>query len=362
MAKLLTNTRVYGNTTIDDILTVGGVNSYPSISNTTGTLIVNGGLGVSGNIYATTVYSNGVSVFRHANAAFNAANSATTGYSSEAILYTDVGGNIVKSGIGLGYVEADQLATIPNLYVYDTTTTWGLQVSGSAIISGAQLQVSQKLNLSGGTTTYPPLQIGASNQQLITPQQGAIEFSNSIFLSTPNTKQGLIPSTLYYRNASSNTLGGTTVAQSITNTRTGITVEANTLYEIEGGFFMTTTGTTSHTEALRIDGTATYWQVSYYAQRANASTTSGTTAFSNVISSWITTNGAFVMTPAITIAANSAYRFQGHLAVRTGGTISPCIQFSANPGGTSRIANGAWIKITTLGLSQNTDTNITGWA
>ena len=94
MAKLLSGTRIYGNTTVDTQLFVNGSNA--STSNTTGALIVTGGVGVSGNVYAGNVISLGfyqfadntrqytanvgletaVASFNQANLAFNKANSA----------------------------------------------------------------------------------------------------------------------------------------------------------------------------------------------------------------------------------------------------------------------------------------------
>ena len=56
MAKLNSGTRIYGNTAIDTFLTVSG--AVASTSNTTGTIIVTGGVGVSGNVYANGIYSN----------------------------------------------------------------------------------------------------------------------------------------------------------------------------------------------------------------------------------------------------------------------------------------------------------------
>jgi len=50
MAKLLSNTRVYGTASIDTSLTVGVVNPVVSTSNTTGSLVVGGGVGISGNL------------------------------------------------------------------------------------------------------------------------------------------------------------------------------------------------------------------------------------------------------------------------------------------------------------------------
>lgn len=58
MAQLRANTRVYGNTSIDSILVVANVTPYAATSNTTGSLIVTGGAGISGNVYADAMYSN----------------------------------------------------------------------------------------------------------------------------------------------------------------------------------------------------------------------------------------------------------------------------------------------------------------
>jgi hypothetical protein len=62
MAQLLTGTRIYGNTSIDSQMIVGNVTPYTATSNSTGSLIVTGGVGVSGNIYVggTSSGSDGV--------------------------------------------------------------------------------------------------------------------------------------------------------------------------------------------------------------------------------------------------------------------------------------------------------------
>ena len=82
MAQLLSGTRIYGNTTIDTFVVAGNVTATPATSNSTGTLIVKGGVGVTGNIHADAIYDGGVEVIQFANSAFNKANNAlanTTG-------------------------------------------------------------------------------------------------------------------------------------------------------------------------------------------------------------------------------------------------------------------------------------------
>jgi len=66
MAKLLSGTRIYGNTSVDTFITVGsnvsisGANS--STSNTTGALVIStGGLGVVGNVYTGNLVITGTS-------------------------------------------------------------------------------------------------------------------------------------------------------------------------------------------------------------------------------------------------------------------------------------------------------------
>lgn len=51
MAQLLSNTRIYGFASTDGQLSVGNVTSYAATSNTTGSLIVIGGVGILGNTY-----------------------------------------------------------------------------------------------------------------------------------------------------------------------------------------------------------------------------------------------------------------------------------------------------------------------
>ena len=51
-------------------------NAATSVSNSTGALVVDGGVGVRGNVYADAVYDGGIEVIAFANAAFNTANAA----------------------------------------------------------------------------------------------------------------------------------------------------------------------------------------------------------------------------------------------------------------------------------------------
>ena len=54
MAKLLSDTRIYGTSNVDSVLAVGTVTPNTSTSNVTGSLQVTGGMGVSGNVFIST--------------------------------------------------------------------------------------------------------------------------------------------------------------------------------------------------------------------------------------------------------------------------------------------------------------------
>ena len=55
MALLKSNTIIYGTANVQGQLVVGSVSSNASIGTSTGSLIVVGGLGVSGNIYSSNI-------------------------------------------------------------------------------------------------------------------------------------------------------------------------------------------------------------------------------------------------------------------------------------------------------------------
>ena len=171
MAKL-TNTVVYGNNT-------------PSTSNTTGALIVQGGLGITGNLYAgnvvvtgsgngitfvdgtrqTTAYNAGVDTAQNTSitliqgvdtsqntridAAFNKANTGalTSGYLSNSVIFADSSGNLANT-------NNIKFFTTNNMLLVANTT-----VLGNLIVAGADFTTvnnTQNTNISivqGGLNT-----------------------------------------------------------------------------------------------------------------------------------------------------------------------------------------------------------------
>lgn len=154
-------------------------------------------------------------------------------------------------------------------------------------------------------------------------------------------------SALYYRKNTSTTLSSSTSNQSWLGLTNGVTVAANTIYDFEGTFELTTSGTTSHTERLLFGlTTATVTNITWYVTR-NTNTTTATAPICNTFTAATTQT----ITGSITTSQDVHYYIKGTVAFGTGGQFNPQISFSAAPGGTSTITLGAYFKMTPLGTT-----------
>lgn len=213
------------------------------------------------------------------------------------------------------------------------------------------------LVLAAGTASVAPVKL-TSGTSLTTAAAGAIEYDGKLSYFTPaSTARALTPSIYYYRNNSAVTLASATGNQSILGTTSGVTLQANTIYEIEGNFELTTTGTTSHTESIGfVLTTATVTAMGVEVDRLTVSTTAtGTTG------AYLTTVTPVATTGAITTAQTVTYVLRGSIAIGTGGQVNPVIAFSAGPGGTSTVVAGAWFKFIPIGTT-GSNVSIGTWA
>ena len=179
--------------------------------------------------------------------------------------------------------------------------------------------------------------------------------------------------TKYWRKNTAVTLSSATGNQSIfgnnISTNTGVflrTPDGNSnwgyIYEVDGEFTLTTTGTTSHTESFGFylrnsaNGSSNTWNATLTVTRTDLSTTAST-----VRTVRFTNSTPQTILPATTSAQSAVYRVRGHLIIPNDSFayLSPVIAFSAAPGGTSTIEAGAWMKFTPVS-SYNADTLIGG--
>ena len=115
-----------------------------SNSTITGALIVAGGVGIGGNIYASNIYSNGLLVAT-GSASFNGGTvaNATTFTNTVVIstttnsISTTTGALIVSGGVGIGgSLVAGGISTFTNTTAATSTSTGALQVKGGVGIGG----------------------------------------------------------------------------------------------------------------------------------------------------------------------------------------------------------------------------------
>lgn len=229
-----------------------------------------------------------------------------------------------------------------------STTAWSraTDANTSSYIAGAQVSVDQG-TVNGGAVFDTDFK---STDTLGTTNMTWYRVVDTNYLSTWAGNK------LYYRKNTATTLSSNNTAQSWLGLTNGVTVAASTVYRYRGFFNLTTTGTTSHTEALLFGGTATLTNITSHFLR----TTNSTTATSP-FSAKATAATATVITGALTTAQDVNYYVEGTIAVNAAGTISPQIQFSAAPGGTSTVVLGAYFELEPIGASGSNSTNGT-WA
>ncbi len=146
----------------------------------------------------------------------------------------------------------------------------------------------------------------------------------------------------YIRNAANVTLGNVTTAQSpFTAANDTMTVEAATLYHFET-MIATVQGTTSHTLAFGAGGTATFTNITHFAE--HISVTDATLASNDVdhkLTKLTTAFTATVVSPAIT-ATGTILKVKGSFLTNAAGTLIPQITFSADPTGTCEAHLGSY--------------------
>jgi hypothetical protein len=134
-----------------------------------------------------------------------------------------------------------------------------------------------------------------------------------------------------------------------------ITLEASTAYAVKGRYFMTTGTTTTKTTAIAFlaGGGLTITSMALAVRGYNAVANTTVTA----------TNGLYMDRLASTVVTATAttggviIEFEGTIRINAGGTLTPQINFSANPGGTNLMKANSFIEFTPIGTNTSTSTS-----
>lgn len=137
-----------------------------------------------------------------------------------------------------------------------------------------------------------------------------------------------------------------------------VTLPALTAYEFDWQFWLTNTGTTSHTWAILFGGTATLTSGMMVGQ-AHTAVGNVLGADSSIASSTLGT--ALVITPASTSATeNVLVRARGIIRINGAGTLIPQIQASAATGTAPTMKANSFFRMTPIG--SNTVASLGNWS
>jgi hypothetical protein len=131
------------------------------------------------------------------------------------------------------------------------------------------------------------------------------------------------------------------------STEDALTVDGSTTYEFEALVVISrAAGTTSHTTAFLLGGTATFTSIDYLAKVSNPT--------GNVLGAVSEIQGdaatAIVLTAANTSATENVRMYiRGTMRINGGGTIIPQFQFSAAPGGTPTVKRNSFFRCRPIG-------------
>ena len=255
------------------------------------------------------------------------------------------------AGVGLGNVDNTSDANKP----VSTAQQTALNLKANSTHTHAQADVT---NLVTDLAAKQATLVSGTNIKTIngTPVLG----SGDIAVGGGSSPTGVLDDLQFSILQSDGTLNAASGVQTWCGTnKTGqdvFTLAANTTYKVRGQLIVNT-GATTHTTALAwaLSGaTITDFQylVALWSAAANAIATVQSTVHVTGVASKVLN--------ATSTAVYTIISFEGVLVSANAGTITPQINFSANPTGTNLMKRGSWISLSRLGI--NTVTVSGGWA
>ncbi len=166
-------------------------NAATSVSNSTGALVVDGGVGVKGNVYADAIYDGGIEIIAYANTAFLAANTPSH-VANSAASYANSGfavSNSAASYANSAFLSANNIAGV-NLTQNTNITNAGTYANSAFLVAntpshvansaasyanGAFTRANNSINANTGGTISGNLVIAGAN---LVVANGATEVFN----------------------------------------------------------------------------------------------------------------------------------------------------------------------------------------
>lgn len=228
--------------------------------------------------------------------------------------------------------------------------------SGSAVFSTAPTLTGTVL--AAGTNSVAPLKL-TSGTNLSAASAGAVEYDGTVFTATSvaNSRQVVCGEQFVCVGATPVSLtNNITTAQSVfASANDALTVAGSTTYFFEAYIYLST-GTTTHTTAFGLGGTATFTSILYESVLVSsaATTIATSSSFLEVISA------AATVLNATSAAATTKIRLKGVMRINAGGTIIPQVTFSAGPTGTCQTNTNSFFRCWPIG--SNTVEAVGNWS
>jgi len=241
-----------------------------------------------------------------------------------------------------------------NLY-FDPTANANFLRLGSGTAGGAL----RLLEGSGGGTNYTgfkaPSTLGGNIVYTLPSADG------NIYDRLQTNASGTLswaPSVIWTSNAANFTgVDGSSAQPVFEAANDTITLAANTTYLVQGQYYISTAGTTSHTFGLLFGGTATFTSSNIIYTCTNGATD----VLSAASSFHSTTPGTVcVLTPATATATHHLVTFSGTIRTTNAGTLIPQYKWSATPGAAGVSAANNYIKLIPVGA--DTLAQAGGWS
>lgn len=230
--------------------------------------------------------------------------------------------------------------------------------------------VSTSFTASAGTATVAPYNFAAGTS-LTTATVGAEEFDGKAYYLTSLASSRQVVDTEQFvcltanGPTDNNSLLDAATAAAVFRTPTNgtITLGASTTYGFEAMYYLSNTGTTSHTWSALFAGTATFTSIAYLAM-AYTGTTSGVT-----LTAMSAAQVAVATAVALTAASTSATEFctfwlRGVMRINAAGTLIPQLKASARPGASGTpgvtILAGSYFRVWPLG--SDTVASVGNWS
>lgn len=139
MAKLQSNTRIYGTANIDSVLVVGNITPNNSTSNVTGSLKVTGGAGITGNLYTGSIVitgaSNGITFVdgtTQTTASSGGSGGSSSGYLANSVIFANTTGYLSNTSGLIFYASNNALVVSGNVTSSGVITGGGVRTTTTA--------------------------------------------------------------------------------------------------------------------------------------------------------------------------------------------------------------------------------------